>query len=92
MENAKSELKKGFMDISNFSAQAIVISFALMAAMAWHEAVKNVMQKYVTVPGKGVKHHIYYALIVTGIAIVAFKLVHDWFKKNVSETAKEFGF
>lgn len=44
-------------------------AFALVAALAWNEAVKDAIERYIT-PGQGLKSKLIYAIFVTLLAVL----------------------
>lgn len=49
--------------------QLATAAFGFVAALAWNEAVKGVIDKFIA-PGSGLRSKIYYAVAVTIIAVV----------------------
>ena len=54
--------------MNTFSA-LITSAFGLVAALAWNETVKDLIERYIA-PGSGLKSKLIYALLVTALAIV----------------------
>jgi len=49
--------------------QLATAAFGFVAALAWNEAVKAAIDKFIE-PGGGLRSKIYYAIVVTVIAVV----------------------
>lgn len=49
--------------------QLATAAFGFVAALAWNEAVKGAIDKFIA-PGSGLRSKIYYAIVVTVIAVV----------------------
>lgn len=67
------------------SVQGINVGFALAAALAWTEAVKVVIQKYVK-STQAAKFHVMYALIVTLLSGVVFMVTKRFLKPSMKKT------
>ena len=50
-------------------AQLVTAAFALIAALAWNEAIKGLINKFIA-PGSTLLSQVIYALIVTTIAVI----------------------
>lgn len=57
------------------TAALITSAFGLVAALAWNEAIKTAIQKFIEADGDQVTGLIIYALIVTVIAVTATLLI-----------------
>lgn len=57
------------------TAALITSAFGLVAALAWNEAIKTAISKFIEADGDQVTGLIIYALIVTVIAVVATLLI-----------------
>ena len=49
--------------------QLATAAFGFVAALAWNEAVKGAIDKFIE-PGNGLRSKVYYAVVVTIIAVV----------------------
>ena len=67
------------------SVQGINVGFALAAALAWTEAVKVVIQKYVK-STQAAKFHVIYALIVTLLSGLVFMITKRFLKPSIKKT------
>lgn len=65
-------------------ATLIVSAFGLVAALAWNEAIKTFIQKYIS-PGKEVQSLFIYAFVVTIIAVFVSIYISKLAKKLVSQ-------
>jgi len=75
--NSKEEnsnfLKSLVEETYSTSVESINMAFALAAALAWTEAIKVIIQRYVK-SSNAAKYHIIYASIVTFISALVFML------------------
>jgi len=62
----KKSLRSEFLKTMTQLATA---AFGFVAALAWNEAVKAAIDKFIE-PGGGLRSKIYYAIVVTVIAVV----------------------
>jgi hypothetical protein len=64
-------------------------AFGLVAALAWNEAVKDAIERYIA-PGEGLKSKLIYALFVTILAIIlSFQLGKLSARYNVEDDDKQ---
>lgn len=68
--------------------QLATAGFGFVAALAWNEAVKSLIDKFVE-PGSGVRSKLYYAFIVTVIAVVVTYYLGKITQGAKSEEEKE---
>ena len=61
-QNLRSEFLKTM-------TQLWVAAFGLVSALAWNEAVKALIDKFIE-PGSGVKSKVYYAILVTIVTVI----------------------
>ena len=59
-------------------------AFMLLAALAWNEAIKAFVQKYIA-PGEGFASMFTYAIIVTIIAVVVTVYLNKFAKKIIAK-------
>ena len=65
----KQMLRELRYEALNTFTNLITAAFGLVAALAWNEAVKEVINRYIA-PGSGLKSQLIYALLVTALAII----------------------
>jgi len=68
-------------------------AFGLVAALAWNEAVKDAIDRYIA-PGEGLKSKLIYAILVTVLAVAAsYQLgklsAHYKIEEDADEEAKK---
>lgn len=61
--------KKLHHELLKTMTQLATAGFGFVAALAWNEAVKALIDKFVE-PGSGVRSKLYYAFVVTVVAVV----------------------
>lgn len=75
-KNLRGEFVKTFV-------QFITAAFAFVAALAWNEAVKKFIDHFISA-GAGFKSSLYYAIMVTILAVLA-----TYFLSKMVQEAKE---
>lgn len=75
------QLKKEFME--RF-ATLVTGAFTFVAALAWNEAVQNIIKEYIA-PGKTILSQIIYAVIITMVAIIAIMQINSLTRKIEGE-------
>ena len=75
-KNLRSEFIKTF-------TQFITAAFAFAAALAWNNAILGIINRFIA-PGSGLRSLIYYAIIVTILAVVV-----TYFLGKMTQDAKE---
>lgn len=63
---AKPTLKSEFLKTMTQLATA---AFGFVAALAWNNAIQGLLDKFIE-PGSGLRSKVYYAIIVTAVAVV----------------------
>lgn len=78
----KHSLKSEFIKTMS---QFITAAFAFVAALAWNDMIKGMINKFIE-PGSGLRSQIYYAIIVTTLAVI---VTYYLGKLTQKETEKE---
>ncbi len=78
----KHSLKSEFLKTMT---QFITAAFAFVAALAWNDMIKGVIDRFIE-PGSGLRSQIYYAIIVTTLAVL---VTYYLGKLTQKETEKE---
>lgn len=76
----KNDLRSEFLKTIT---QFVTAAFAFVAALAWNNAIQGIINRFIS-PGAGLRSMIYYATIVTILAV----LVTYWLGK-LNQEAKE---
>ncbi|AKM82012.1 TPA: hypothetical protein DD449_02845 [Candidatus Berkelbacteria bacterium] len=79
---AKPTLRSEFLKTMTQLATA---AFGFVAALAWNTAIQALIDKFIE-PGNGVRSKIYYALVVTVVAVIVTYFLG---KATQEETEKE---
>jgi len=66
MPNKKSGLRAEFLKTMTQLATA---GFGLVAALAWNETIQDLINRFIA-PGNGLRSKLFYALIVTFLAVI----------------------
>lgn len=80
MANNSKNLRSEF--IKTFS-QFITAAFAFVAALSWNNAILGLINRFIA-PGSGLRSMVYYAIIVTVLAVIA-----TYFLGRMTQDAKE---
>lgn len=72
--------------IQKFAA-LITGAFSLLAALAWNDAIKEIIQKYIS-PGSDLISMIIYAIVVTIIAVIISSYINMLSEKIVKREEK----
>ena len=78
----KHSLKSEFLKTMT---QFITAAFAFVAALAWNDMIKGIIDRFIE-PGSGLRSQIYYAIIVTTLAVL---VTYYLGKLTQKETEKE---
>lgn len=68
-KSKKSMIAELRFEAMNTFSTLFTSAFGLVAALAWNEAVKDAIERYIT-PGAGLRSKVIYATLVTILAIV----------------------
>jgi len=68
MAEEKPKKKKLHRELIGNFATFVTSAFAFVAALAWNEAVKDAISRYIE-PGSGLKSELIYAVFVTLLAV-----------------------
>lgn len=67
MANNSRNLRSEFLKTMT---QFVTAAFAFVAALAWNNAIQGLINRFIA-PGSGLRSMIYYAIIVTVLAVAA---------------------
>lgn len=76
----KNDLRSEFLKTIT---QFITAAFAFVAALAWNNAIQGLINRFIA-PGSGLRSMIYYAIVVTTVAVIV-----TYFLGKITQEAKE---
>lgn len=76
----KKDLRSEFLKTMT---QFITAAFAFVAALAWNNAIQGLINKFIA-PGAGVRSALYYAIIVSVLAVLI-----TYYMGKITQEAKE---
>lgn len=76
----KKDLRSEFLKTMT---QFVTAAFAFVAALAWNDTIKNLINRFIA-PGSGLKSQIIYAVIVTILAVLV-----TYFLGKATQEARE---
>lgn len=76
----KNDLRSEFLKTIT---QFVTAAFAFVAALAWNNAIQGIISRFIA-PGSGLKSMIYYAIIVTVLAVLT-----TFYLGKLTQEAKE---
>lgn len=80
MKKNDNDLKSEFLKTIT---QFVTAAFAFVAALAWNNAIQGIINHFIA-PGSGLKSMIYYAIIVTILAVFV-----TYYLGKITQQAKE---
>lgn len=75
----KKNLKK---EITKRTLSYILAAFGFIAALAWNDAIKSVIDRFFPLPGDSLRAKLLYALAITLIVVLATIYYHNLFDEE----------
>lgn len=81
----KKDLKK---EIPKRTLGYILAAFGFVAALAWNDAIKSVIDRFFPLPESGIKAKLIYAIAITLIVVIATIYYHSLFDEDEDKNNK----